>query len=344
MELICDNPAIKAFSGQSKGSKRQYINWEPKATDVDDLKNVVFDIIRAGFRGGSGGKDYRKIFANAKDGIFINKEIWREYSDNHFKNTDKAMRLMQCATNPSMLLKPLLIQEDEDQVILINDDLDLHNQDFVSAIRNYSNNEIPSKFIATKNLLEDKILNNRGPKGKAIIWTIFLDTMDAMKEYLEQNGIRSELLRGATPTEGDTSAVEKGLLTREKIIDLFHEENSEFKVIIANPFAVGESISLHKACHNAIYVEKNYNAAQFIQSKDRIHRVGLKKDDLINYHYILSEGTVDTSIHDRLLIKERRMLDVIEKDEIPLIAENLDADENANDFQAIIRDYVNRQS
>jgi hypothetical protein len=31
---------------------------------------------------------------------------------------------------------------------------------------------------------------------------------------------------------------------------------------------------LHKVCQNAIYVDRTFNAAHFLQSEDRIHRLG----------------------------------------------------------------------
>lgn len=100
--------------------------------------------------------------------------------------------------------------------------------------------------------------------------------------------------------------------TREKIIADFHRKDSSFSVIIANPFAVSESISLHKVCHNAIYIERSFNAAHFIQSKDRIHRYGLKPGTQTNYYYLLSENSIDEVIHDRLIAKETRLREIIE--------------------------------
>ena len=38
---------------------------------------------------------------------------------------------------------------------------------------------------------------------------------------------------------------------------------------------LGESVSLHRSCHHAIYFEMDYNAAPYFQSRDRIHRVWL---------------------------------------------------------------------
>ena len=93
-----------------------------------------------------------------------------------------------------------------------------------------------------------------------------------MKEYLAQYGIASQELYGAIPVEqeGVTEEADEQILTRERIVREFHREDCPYKVIIANPFAVAESISLHKACHNAIYLERSFNAAHFVQSKDRI--------------------------------------------------------------------------
>ena len=65
---------------------------------------------------------------------------------------------------------------------------------------------------------------------------------------------------------------------RQVAINNFKNGNS--MVMIANPATLAESISLHKCCQNAIYVNRNYNAAQFIQSKDRIHRINMPKGKL----------------------------------------------------------------
>ena len=116
---------------------------------------------------------------------------------------------------------------------------------------------------------------------------------------------------------------------------------STFKVIIANPFAVAESISLHKACHNAIYLERSFNCAHFLQSKDRIHRYGLKDGDITNYYYLVSENSIDTVIDDRLNEKERRLLRIIESMPIPLFDNTLE-DGGDEDIKAVIRDYARR--
>ena len=90
--------------------------------------------------------------------------------------------------------------------------------------------------------------------------------------------------------------------------------NNDFNIVIANPFTVSESISLHKGCQNAIYMERDYNAANFIQSKNRIHRVGMPDGLTANYYYLISEVSIDETIDDRLSERVIRMEEIIDQE------------------------------
>lgn len=162
-----------------------------------------------------------------------------------------------------------------------------------------------------------------------------------MSHFLGGEGIACQELYGATPVEHEGMDEDELLITRERIVKAFQSPNCSFKVIIANPFAVAESISLHKACHNAIYVERSFNAAHFLQSKDRIHRYGLPPETKTNYYYILSQNTIDETIDTRLNEKERRMTEIMETMPIPLF-DNVTDDLGDEDIKALIRDYVRR--
>jgi len=281
----------------------------------------------------------------------IYEYIEKRYVD-YFENTTKSdgfidklqkaklIRLMQCITNPKLLNRALDEYLDED----MSNDLGIDDREVMQLIRSYNpQDEIPPKFLLIKELLE-KIFMKNGPDGKVIIWTIFVQNIFDLQTYLNGLGIKSELLYGGTPNENDDTPEE--ILTREKIIEKFHNLDSPFKVIIANPFAVGESISLHKACHNAIYLEKNFNASMYMQSKDRVHRYGLDDKDIVNYYYLLSKDSVDETIHKRILEKEQRMLELIENEDIPLLNMNMEDsnDGDKDDIRAIIRDYHDRKN
>ena len=45
-------------------------------------------------------------------------------------------------------------------------------------------------------------------------------------------------------------------------------------VLVANYASCAEGISLHHVCHNAIYIDRSFQADQYLQSIDRICRLG----------------------------------------------------------------------
>jgi hypothetical protein len=99
--------------------------------------------------------------------------------------------------------------------------------------------------------------------------------------------------------------------TREGKVRLFHYDPSVM-VMVANPAAAGEGISLHTVCHHAIYLDRSFNAAQYLQSEDRIHRIGLRPDQETIVEIVECSGTVDESVRQRLEFKIGQMASVLE--------------------------------
>ncbi len=250
----------------------------------------------------------------------------------------RIIRLMQAATDPSMLKKPL-----ED--FMLDDDVPreayqaIDDTDILKLITEYDSIETPPKFVVVKDLVEQIISSG----GKVVIWATFVNTIFNLKKYLEANGIICQELYGGIPVQ--TGEIEDDPedeeITRERIIQEFMSPECPFKVIIANPHAVAESISLHKACHNAIYIERSFNAAHYVQSKDRIHRYGLKEGTETHYYFVLSKDSIDETINERLDFKEERMTEIMERMPIPLFDNVMDG-VGDDDIKAIIRDYVKR--
>lgn len=248
----------------------------------------------------------------------------------------RMVRLMQAATNPALLKQPISEFAAVEGVDFSNvkDDSEM-----LREILRYSENEIPAKYEKAKDIIEDII--SKG--GKVIVWACYIKNIEFLSQYLNSQGIETRTLYGATPVAGDgmTEEDEEYSMTREAIVKEFHNPVSSFKVIIANPFAVSESISLHKACHNAIYLERSFNAAHFLQSKDRIHRYGLKEGVETHYYYLVSSDSIDNTIHARLQEKERRLLEIIESMPIPLFDSYL-YDDGDEDIKAVLKDYARR--
>jgi len=250
-------------------------------------------------------------------------------------NKAKLIRLRQASINPSLLMKPLRETLEVDDV---NGDKDPNckysnydefpdDSEIVKLIYDFNKITIPSKFKATKKLLNNEIFMRN---EKAIIWTIFIQNAKELQKYLINNNIKAKLLIGEIPQE-----------ERENIIEKFNNpNNNDFNVVIANPFSVSESISLHKGCRNAVYIERDYNCAMFLQSKDRIHRVGLEKNQETNYYYIVSKNSIDSIIDKKLNIKAERMSKVIDQ-EIPLFNRINDSDET-DIIKALLDEYAKK--
>lgn len=292
------------------------INHPPILVEMKSSQRKIYDFIE---------KRYIGDIAKSKDSQVKSKLV-----------KAKLIRLIQAATNPALLAQPL---RDFAEIGDIDFDVVQDDSEMLKEILDYSTNEIPAKYEKAKEIIENIILSG----GKVIVWACYIKNIELLKDYLEKNGIPVRTLYGATPVAGDeiSEEDEEYSLTREAIVKEFHNPNSDFKVIIANPFAVSESISLHKACHNAIYLERSFNAAHFLQSKDRIHRYGLKEGTETNYYYLVSTDSVDETVHQRLLDKERRLMDIIESMPIPLFDNYLDADID-EDIKAVLKDYAKR--
>ncbi len=292
------------------------INHPPVQVEMKPSQRKIYDFIE---------KQYISDIAKSKDSQ-VKSELIKA----------RMIRLMQAATNPALLAQPL---KDFAKIEDVDFDGVQDDSEMLKEILKYSTNEIPAKYEKTKEIIE-KIISDG---GKVIVWACYIKNIELLKEYLEGNGIPVRTLYGATPIAGDdiSEEDEEYSLTREAIVKEFHNPDSSFKVIIANPFAVSESISLHKACHNAIYLERSFNAAHFLQSKDRIHRYGLKEGTETHYYYLVSNDSVDETVHQRLIDKERRLMEIIESMPIPLFDNFLDTDGD-EDIKAVLRDYAKR--
>jgi len=59
-------------------------------------------------------------------------------------------------------------------------------------------------------------------------------------------------------------------------------------------------------------VDRSFNAAQYIQSEDRIHRFGMEKDVETNIEILTCPNTIDDIVTKRLVEKVNRMSDVLD--------------------------------
>lgn len=210
----------------------------------------------------------------------------------------RMIRLRQCLSYGRLVGSAISEYEEE----LSEGDLSLSE-----IIRRYDELERPAKVDALISLLSQ--LRKQGEK--VVIWSNFVRSLELLRDTVSSLGCGVRLIYGATPIH-ETSVRDE--LTREDIIREFCDAKSRVDVLVANPAACAESISLHKTCSQAIYYDLSYNCAQYIQSLDRIHRVGGSEYKRSHYHFLQYEDTIDEDILANVQQKARNMSAVIDKD------------------------------
>lgn len=138
---------------------------------------------------------------------------------------------------------------------------------------------------------------------KVLIWSSFVKNVEYLAECLRDLG--AVYIHGGVDAGSDEDED-----TREGKIKKFHD-NANTQVLIANPAAASEGISLHRVCHHAIYLDRNFNAAQYLQSEDRIHRLGLPPGTATTLEVVECKGTVDETVRLRLESKVSAMAQVL---------------------------------
>jgi SNF2 family DNA or RNA helicase len=194
--------------------------------------------------------------------------------------------------------------------------------DIGKYIHTYDKLERPGKLEYLLKLVEDL----KGKNEKVVIWSNFLGTIELIRSTLVQNGFPAKVITGATPVEQSSVSDEE---TRESIRNEFVDPNSGLDILIANPAACAESISLHTTCHNAVYYDLSYNCAQYLQSLDRIHRVGGSETVVANYFFLQYEDSIDGDVKDSLDRKAQNMYAVIDQDSIIYSVDTTEDDELA---------------
>lgn len=153
-------------------------------------------------------------------------------------------------------------------------------------------NETPAKFPLLDTLIES-ILEQ---KEKVIVWSCFVDNIRILYKCYKKFG--SLILYGDIPIE-----------KRNEIVKQFRN-NDDFMILIANPAAAREGLTLTSA-NNAIYLDRNFNLVDYLQSQDRIHRISQTKECRI--YKLIAKNTIDEYI-DEIIYKKHKLAEYVQGD------------------------------
>lgn len=237
----------------------------------------------------------------------------------------KLIRLIQASTNPALVnyaidYNELMSFDDDDNVSerlsgiskteffdLLGDEKHTKNSPYETL---NAESIVSPKFLKGISLVKKLVSEGK----KVLVWGIFVDTIKKIQTALIKEGISVNLVYGGTPKE-----------ERVNLIDDFRDGN--IQVLVSNPQTLGESISLHQSVHDAVYFEYDFNLTFMLQSRDRIHRLGLESNQYTRYYYLQTEsedstssrpGYIDAKIYGRIKEKGQIMYDAIDNNTLSI--------------------------
>ena len=177
---------------------------------------------------------------------------------------DIVMYLLEAATNPQLLTAGSGAEDALSSGTLRS--TSLPGSALWDLLQQYNQYETPAKFRQLAEMIEANAAQGR----KTLVWSNFVRNLqgagaDAWRSTSPRSSTAAFPPRLPTPTAART---------RESELARFRTDPA-CKVLLANPAAMSEGVSLHQVCHDAIYLDRTFNAGQYLQSVDRIHRLGL---------------------------------------------------------------------
>ncbi|WP_180218345.1 DEAD/DEAH box helicase [Streptomyces albus subsp. chlorinus] len=212
-----------------------------------------------------------------------------------------ALRMLMAATSPALLLEGASRHEPVEYrlpPLEVPEDGSLYD-----LLKNLPDYELSPKYKAARDIVKENAFQGR----KTLVWTTFVRSLTSMAKLLEDEGYPCAVVFGGTPD-------------REEEIRRFRND-SDCMVLVSNPATLGEGISLHQVCHDAVYVDRDFMAGRYLQSLDRIHRLGLADDAETRVTVIAARDTIDEVVHVRLQEKLEFMSKVLDDPEVRQLAD-----------------------
>jgi SNF2 family DNA or RNA helicase len=225
-----------------------------------------------------------------------------------------ALTLLAVATNPGLLNG------------LTNDDSYLGlrwplkevegSADLLRVVSSYASHEIPNKYNWIRYFVEKVAAENR----KVLIWSTFVGNLKALHKLLAP--FNPALVYGGTSYSDRQAEIQR------------FRQSRNCPVLLTNPQTLGEGVSLHQVCHDAIYVDRSFNAGLYLQSLDRIHRLGLNPDQVTKIYTLSTRQSIDQRVG---LILERKITRLAKAmDDSGLVQASIPDFAEAVDFRELI--------
>ncbi|WP_282791807.1 DEAD/DEAH box helicase [Streptomyces sp. CC224B] len=217
-----------------------------------------------------------------------------------FDALGKAMlRLLMAATSPALLVEGESRYAPLDYQV---PPLDVPRTDSLyELLKRLPDYELSPKYKEALTIVGQNAAMGR----KTLVWTTFVRSLTTMERLFA--AYQPAVVHGGTPD-------------REEQLRRFRED-PRCHVLLSNPATLGEGISLHHVCHDAVYVDRDFMAGRYLQSLDRIHRLGLAPGMETRVTVLASEETIDDIVAMRLKEKLEFMGKILDDPAVQQLAD-----------------------
>lgn len=172
------------------------------------------------------------------------------------------------------------------------------DKQLTDLIEEYLLHEIPWKFKYVA-LRAEKIAK---AGEKVLVWSNFIGNLASLKGLLRK--FQPAVIYGSVSLEDRATELRR------------FRGDPNCTVLLSNPQTLGEGVSLHQVCHNEIFVDRSYNAGLYLQAVDRIHRLGLAPNQKTTIEILVSKGTIDERVANRLETKVRALSNFLQDEHL----------------------------
>ena len=255
------------------------------------LPSVTFDTLV-----GTPSEIHRNILEALKDQYAGRFSLSQLEGKSLAKRGKAVMTLLAATTNPGLLISREF-SEIEFGFSWPPQEIS-ENATLSSLIRDYMNLEEPWKYRQVVDIAEQ--LNREGKK--LLVWSSFVGNLAGLKRYLSK--YKPALVHGSV-----------GAADRALELERFRNDPS-CSVLLTNPQTLGEGVSLHRHCHDAVYLDRTFNAGHYLQSVDRIHRLGLPAGTQTTITFLQTANSIDGRVKDRVAKKVQSLARFLDDDSL----------------------------
>ena len=174
-----------------------------------------------------------------------------------------------------------------------------------------------------RELLRDLPQYELSPKYQEVVAIVGANAKNGRKTLVWSTFVRNLKSLEALLMPFRPAVVHGGSEDREAQLVRFRQDPNCL-VLLSNPATLGEGVSLHQVCHDAVYLDRDFAAGRFVQSLDRIHRLGLADDARTEITVLVADETIDELVEQRLARKLQFMGGVLDD---PAVLQLADLDE-----------------